>query len=145
MWFAISKRDCIQKLNGFWSPFFFQEKHHLTGSFIIPQPFNNYNYYATCLYLCLYIWRNKTIDWLTVWFIVKLLLDWYALICSSQSPDQFHPVSIIWIYAVLKYFILKGHKTIKSGSEFKNSWQCNFTVPWITGIYYQHISSWKGL
>lgn len=49
-----------------------------------------------------------------------------------------------WIYAALKYFISKEHKTIKSGSEFKNSWQYDITVAWITGKYYQHISLWKG-
>jgi len=50
-----------------------------------------------------------------------------------------------WINAALKHFILKEHKTIKRGSESKNSWQCYFTVAWITGKYYQHISPWKGL
>ena len=69
------------------------------------------------------------------------------LICPNLQLSITQSISShkYWIYAALKYFIMKEHKTIKSGSEFKNSWQCNFTVAWITGKYYQHISPWKGL
>ena len=153
MWFAIPKRGCSQKLNGFRSPFFFQENHHLpvTCSFIIPQPFSNYNNSIPHASIYVFIYGIK---WLTDW-LFKWLPDWLFdslstftwLIGPNLRLSFSWPISSrkYWIYAALKHFILKEHKTIKRGSEFQNSWQRNFTVAWITGKYYQHISGWKGL
>ena len=152
MWFAIPKRGGSQKLDGFWSTFFFQENHHLTCSFIIPQPFSNYN--NSIPHASIYVFICEGIKWLTDW-LFNWLPDWLFdslstftwLIDPNLRLSFSWPISSrkYWIYAALKHFILKEHKTIKRGPEFQNSWQGNFTVAWITGKYYQHISRWKGL
>ena len=90
------------------------------------------------------------IDWLFKWlpdWLFDSLSTFTWLIGANLRLSITWPISSLkyWIYAVLKHFILKEHKTIKRGSEFQNSWQGNFTVAWITGKYYQHISRWKGL
>lgn len=102
----------------------------------------------------IYVFICEGIKWLTDW-LFKWLPDWLFdslstftwLIGPNLQLSINRPISShkYWIYAALKYFILKEHKTIKSGSEFQNSWQCDFAVAWITGKYYQHISQWKGL
>ena len=104
------------------------------------------------LFLSLYNYEG--IKWLTDW-LFKWLPDWLFdslstftwLIGPNLQLSITWPISShkYWIYAALKHFILKEHKTIKRGSEFQNSWQGNLTVAWITGKYYQHISRWKGL
>ena len=101
-----------------------------------------------------YVFIYEGIKWLTDW-LFNWLPDWLFDSLSTftwlTGPNLRRsitwPISSrkYWIYAALKYFILKEYKKIKSGSELKNSWQCDFTVAWITGKYYQHISPWKGL
>ena len=138
MWFAIPKRGCSQKLNGFWSPFFFSRKSSLNMKFYYPPALYNNSIPHASIYVFIY----KGIKWLTDW-LFKWLPDWLFHSLSTFSwligpnlrllitwPISSHKY---WIYVALKHFILKEHKTIKRRSEFQNSWQGNFTVAWITG------------
>ena len=117
-------------------------KEKIRTSKLTTKPQTNYYYIIIMPHASIYVFIYEGIKWLTDW-LFNWLPDWLFDSLSTftwlTGPNLRRsitwPISSrkYWIYAALKYFILKEHKTIKRGSEFQNSWQCNFTVAWITG------------